>query len=85
MEFYDIFSNPSKFNPSSECQTTKPPATPGFSQRQRPKVENFIMIHASVQQNFSWQDNLGSKFLPGSSNYAYFKDSDLILSAQKDY
>jgi len=40
-----------------------PPPAGGFNQQQR--LENFIILHASVQQNFSWQSNRGSCFLDG--------------------
>jgi len=45
----------------------QPPAG-GFHQHQRTNIhrnfKNFIIFHASVQQNYSWQSKWGSTFLP---------------------
>jgi hypothetical protein len=63
----DESKNPSKDN----ILTGKPPLAAGIGNQQGTKIpqnlENFIIIHASVQQNSAWQsdDGSGSQFLPG--------------------
>jgi hypothetical protein len=46
-------------------------------------LDNFIIIHASVQQNYSWQgvgDIPGSIFLKGLCKKTYFINNHLLLS-----